>query len=155
MLSLTLTLLAALPVAGDKNEAGKTAEPKIYAKTAIGVIYKSVAVRNSKELSFLTPSNAPAGEDAAALARVLKVDSIDWKKQMVIVVYGGEQRTGGYSVEVKSLEIKDNKLIVHWKLNSPGPGSIVSQVISHPSLTILVDRFDGEVVFDPAPAAKK
>jgi hypothetical protein len=155
MLTLTLTLLAALPVAGDKKDAGKTAEPKIYAKTPIGVIYKSVAVKSSAELSFLTPSNAPAGADAAALARVLKVDSIDWKKQMVIVVYGGEKPTGGYSMQVKSLEIKDKKLIVHWKLISPGPGSIVTQAITHPSLTILVDRFDGEVVFDPAPTAKK
>jgi hypothetical protein len=121
MLSLvmTLTLAGAISEVGAKEDAGKSAEPKIYAKTPIGVIYKSVAIKSSAEVSFLTPSNAPAGEDAAALARMLKVEAIDWKKQMVIVVFGGEQRTGGYSVEVKSLEIKDKKLIVHWKLNAP------------------------------------
>jgi hypothetical protein len=161
---LLLTVMAGLMLAtsepqanelvGDKKEVGKSAEPKIFAKTPTGVIYQSVAVRSSKELSLLTPSNAPAGADAAALAKVLKVDAIDWKKQMVIVVYGGEKPTGGYSVEVKSLEIKDKKLVVRWKLKSPGADDIVAQVITYPSLTILVDRFDGEVVFDPAGAKK-
>jgi hypothetical protein len=90
------------------------------------------------------------------LAKKLKVESIDWKKHMVVVVSGGRQPTGGYSVEVKDLEIKDGKLIVHWKLNAPAPGSFVTQVITTPTLTILVDRFEGDVVFDPpAPAGKK
>jgi hypothetical protein len=83
-----------------------------------------------------------------------EINALDLEKQMVIVVYAGEKRTGGYSVEVKSLEVKDKKLIVHWKLNSPGPDDIVTQAITHPQLVLLVDRFDGEVVFDP-PFPKK
>jgi hypothetical protein len=51
---------------------------------------------------------------------------------MMIVIYGGKQPTGGYSVDVKSLEAIDKKLIVHWKLNSPGPGDIVTQAITYP-----------------------
>jgi hypothetical protein len=74
---------------------------------------------------------------------------------MVVVISGGQQRTGGYSVEAKSLEVKDGKFIVRWKLNAPGPGSIVTQAITYPTLTILVDRFEGDVVFDPAPPAGK
>lgn len=69
---------------------------------------------------------------------------------MVIVIYGGERGTGGFSVEVKSLEVKDGKLIVHWKLKSPGADDIVAQVITYPSQVILVDRFEGKVEFDQA-----
>jgi hypothetical protein len=52
--------------------------------------------------------------------------------------------------------VKDKKLVVNWKLNSPPPGSFVTQALTTPSLTILVDRFEGDVVFDPkAPPAGK
>jgi hypothetical protein len=89
----------------------------------------------------------------AQLSELLKVDRIDWEKQMVIVVSGGTQRTGGYSVGVQRLTVKDNTLTVHWKLNTPKPGQPVTQALTTPSATILVERFNGPVVFDP-PAGK-
>jgi hypothetical protein len=134
----TLTLLVAVPVAADK----KVDAPKILAKTPSSFGKGgSTVIRTADEKA------------TADLAKKLKVDAIDWKKQMVIVIAGGQQRTGGYSVEAKSLEVKDGKLIVHWKLNAPD--GIATQVISYPALTILVDRFEGDVVFDPAPPAEK
>jgi PrcB C-terminal len=129
-------------LADDKKDAGKGDAPKIHAKAPshFGKGGSSV-IRTADDKA------------TAELAKRLKVDGIDWKKQMVIVISGGQQRTGGYSVEAKSLEVKDKKLVVHWKLNVPD--GIVTQVISHPALTILVDRFEGDVVFDPAPPPEK
>ena len=159
----TFSLLVALPdpalvdsltvLAGDKKDAGKSNELKIHAKTPARIATNSMVIRGSEQLAKLR--NTDANRASAELAKVLKVESIDWKKQMVVVISGGQQRTGGYSVEVKSLEAKDGKLIVRWKLNTPGPGSIVTQAITYPTLTILVDRFEGDVVFDPAPPAGK
>ncbi len=166
MLSFTLAMLClvvALPdpalvdsltvLPGEKKGAGKSDEPKIHAKTPARVATNSMVIRSSEQLAKLR--NTDADKASAELAKMFKVESIDWKKQMVVVVFGGQQRTGGYSVEAKSLETKDGKLIVHWKLNTPGPGSIVTQAITYPTLTILVDRFEGDVVFDPAPPAGK
>jgi hypothetical protein len=145
-----LTLLAAYPETGDK----KADVPKIYAKTSATNIGTTVVIKSGEQLAKLGRGDAEAA--TASLAKSLKVDKIDWKKQMVIVISAGQKPTGGYSVEVKSLEVKDGKLVVNWKLNSPAPGSIVAQVITHPGLTILVDRFDGDVVFDPkTPAVAK
>jgi hypothetical protein len=127
--------------------------PKIHAKTPARVTTASTVIKSAEQLGKL--QSTEADKASAALAKALKVESIDWKKQMVVVISGGQQRTGGYSVEVKSLEFKDGELIVHWKLNSPAPGSIVTQVITTPTLTILLDRFEGDVVFDPAPPAGK
>jgi hypothetical protein len=90
-----------------------------------------------------------ADKATVAAAKMLKVDAIDWTKQMLIVISGGTQRTGGYSVEAKSLEVKDGKLVVNWKLNTPAKDAIVIQVLTNPALTILVDRFDGDVIFEP------
>ena len=137
---------------GDKKEAGKEGEPKVLAKTAMRVGTTSSVIKSAEELGKLQKTEADKA--SADLAKALKVESIDWKKQMVIVISGGQRPTGGYSVEVKSLEVKDGKLIVNWKLNSPAPGSIVTQALTHPALTILVDRIDGDVVFEPkAPPA--
>ncbi len=131
----------------DKKDAGKGDEPKIHAKSAMRVASGPVVIKSAEQLAKL--QNTDADKASASLVKTLKVEAIDWKKQMVIVIAGGTQRTGGYSVEVKSLEVKDGKLIVNWKLNTPAPGAIVTQALTNPALTILVDRFEGDVVFEP------
>jgi hypothetical protein len=149
----TLSLLAAFPGAGDKKDDSK--ELKILAKTPTRIGKDAIVIKSAEELGKLR--DAEPDKASADLAKLLKVHAIDWKKQMAICIQGGTQRTGGYSVEVKSLEVKEGKLIVHWKLNRPGPDSIVIQALTNPALTILVDRFDGDVVFEPKspPDAKK
>src|SRR5262249_15567416 len=115
-----------------------------------------IVIRSAKEL---VAAQGGDGEDAekqrtAELAKALKVDNIDWKTQMVVVVTGGVQKTGGYSVEVTGLKVKDKKLTVEWKLNTPKPGGFVTEALTHPARVVLVERFEGAVQFDP-PAAKK
>ncbi|MBI1831207.1 MAG: protease complex subunit PrcB family protein [Planctomycetes bacterium] len=145
MFTATLTLSLLVAVTAQDT-------PKIHAKTPMRIGTTSSVVRSAEDLGKL--QNTDADKASANLAKMFKVEAIDWKKQMVIVVYGGTQRTGGYSVEVKSLEVKDAKLIVNWKLKTPAPGSIVTQALTNPTLTILVDRFEGDVIFEPkAPAA--
>jgi hypothetical protein len=119
---------------------------------------QQLVIRSAEELAKASGLDKPEGEDAQkkateTVAKALKVDGIDWKKQMVIVVTGGVKRTGGYSVEITKIETADKVMTVHWKLNSPKPGSPVTQTITHPALTVIVDQFEGKVVFDP-PAAK-
>lgn len=152
---LIFLLLALVPV---ENTGDKAKEIKIHAKAPSGVggVYRQMLViRSVEELSKVIPANGKDGKQLTQMAAAqLKVKTIDWDKQMMIVTYAGEKPTGGYSVDLKSLEVKDKMLIVNWKLNSPGPDDLVTQAITHPELVILVDRFDGQVVFDP-PALKK
>ncbi len=119
---------------------------------------QQIVIRSGEELAKAAGLDKPDGEDAQkkaaeTVAKALKVDDIDWKKQMVIVVTGGVKRTGGYSVEITKIETADKVMTVHWKLNSPKRDAPVTQTITHPALTVIVDRFEGKVVFDP-PAAK-
>ncbi|HZZ82353.1 MAG TPA: protease complex subunit PrcB family protein [Gemmataceae bacterium] len=149
LMLILMTALAPMESAGEKAQ-----EIKVYANRPAGMFRKTQVLRTVDELNKAIPVGGKTYKITKVLAGLLKVNSVDLEKQMVIVVYAGEKRTGGYSVEVKSLEVKDKKLIVHWKLNSPGPDDIVTQAITHPQLVLLVDRFDGEVVFDP-PVPKK
>jgi hypothetical protein len=87
-------------------------------------------------------------------AKLLKVKDIDWSKQMLVVVAVGTRPTGGYRVEITSLRGKDKTLTVRWKLHSPAAGAITTQVITHPSQMVLVERWPGDVRFDP-PIDKK
>jgi hypothetical protein len=93
-------------------------------------------------------------EATSRFAKDLKVDGIDWTKQMVVVVAAGRKNTGGFSVEFTGLEIKNKTLTVKWKLHTPQPGGTVTQVITHPGTAALVGRFDGDVKFDPLPKPK-
>ena len=129
--------------------------PKIIARTSARLATTSLVIRSAEELAKLRGGKEEPDQASAEVAKMLKVEGIDWKKQMLITVSGGVQRTGGYSVEVKGLSVKDKNLIVNWKLNTPAPGSIVTQAFTHPSATILVDRFEGEVRFDPPPPKGK
>jgi hypothetical protein len=92
-------------------------------------------------------------EATAFFAKAFKMDAIDWNKQMVLLVEAGQKNTGGYNVEITGLEIKDKVLTVKWKVNAPKPGSPVTQAITHPATMVLVERFEGEIKFDP-PADK-
>ena len=141
-ISSTATNLATAGAAS--GAAQGTDGPKVHARTAYKLGATSAAIRSADELAKL---NAKA-ED---VARALKVDKIDFSKQMLVVISGGPRPTGGYGVEYKSAEVKDKKLVIHWVLKTPAKDAFVTQAFTHPMLVVLMDRFDGDVVFDPAP----
>ncbi|MCI0463562.1 MAG: protease complex subunit PrcB family protein [Gemmataceae bacterium] len=146
------------PALAVKEGAGeKSRELKVFARTPnrLGARGGNVVVRGPQEMVKLRGGKAGGNVDAtnAAVAKLLKVEKIDWDKQMIILISGGTQRTGGYSVELKGLKVQGDTLTVQWKLNAPKAGQPVTQALTNPGLALLVERFDGEVRFDP-PAAK-
>ncbi len=130
-------------VVGEGKE-GKADGVKVHAQAATKLGATSGVVRSADDLAKLNVK-------AEDVARALKVDKIDFSKQMLIVISGGSRPTGGYGVIFKSTEVKDKTLVVHWQLKSPGKGDFVTQAFTHPMLVVLTDRFVGEVTFDPAP----
>ena len=70
-------------------------------------------------------------------ARLFKVEDIDWKTQMIVVASAGAKPTSGYTVEITSLDVQDDVLTVHWRLNRPSPGDFVTQTATHPAQAVL------------------
>jgi hypothetical protein len=128
----------------------KAGVPRVIASypAELGGHLKNMVIRSADELA--KDKGGKAKELETQLAKLLKVDRIDWDKQMLLVIYGGQHPTGGYRVELDGLDVKDKELVVRWKLIAPKPGAIVTQVVTRPALSLLVDRFDGPVRFDPA-----
>ncbi len=118
-ISLTIALIAGLP--DDKPKDGDKPE---------GQVLKVIARGNWK----------PAGVKEQQQLVIRSVEEL---------ANGGTKRTGGYSVEIAELRLKDNVLTVRWKLHAPKPGSPVTQTITHPVQAALVERFEGKTVFDP------
>jgi PrcB C-terminal len=136
---------------------GKGKELKVYAsfpgRPAGAAPRGHMVIRGGPELTkVMSGLGGNIDKATAQLAQQLKVDKIDWDKQMVLLVSGGTQRTGGYRVELTGLKVKDDVLTVHWKLMGPRPGQPVTQALTHPALTVLVQRYDDEIRFDPATA---
>ncbi len=147
------------PEQGAGEQKGKEdRELKVFARAPgrLKALRKGHAIaRNPMELIRLMGGTFGGNIDKANTfaARTLKVEKIDWNKQMLIIISGGTQPTGGYSVELTGLKVNGDTLTVHWKLKTPRPGDIVTQALTSPALTLLVERYDSTVRFDP-PAAK-
>src|SRR5207248_2627096 len=69
-------------------------------------------------------------------AKALKVDKIDWDKQMVVGVSGGVQPTGGYTLEVTKVETDGKRMTVHWAVRPPAEGQKVAQEPTHPAAVL-------------------
>ena len=113
-----------------------------------GVILKTEA-----ELSkFLNVSGA---DSLIKIKQVLKVNEINFANHMILVIQGGECRSGGFKVAFEKLEIKGATLQVLWKLQGPPADAFVTQALTYPSLLLLVENFKGEITFKQIIDTKK
>jgi hypothetical protein len=109
-------------------------------------------LRSAEELVRKTPFNnldaIPAVVEkmaSAALAKALKVDTIDWKTQMLVVVTGGTQGSGGFRIGVANIQPMGDKLMVEWFLQPPK--GFATDAFTHPAEVVLTNRFEGPVEF--------
>jgi hypothetical protein len=100
-----------------------------------------VAVRSAEELVMLT-AEAKSAKDPkvqrameSELAQLLKVDAIDWNKQMVVAVIGEK---------IESLKADGKALTVTFV---PFKEPLQLAVPPTPKIALLVERFEGEVKF--------
>lgn len=81
------------------------------------------------------------------------VPVVNFSAQFVIAVLMGEQPTGGYAINITSLEGKSDDYRVHYEETEPCEGCQVTQVETSPVHIVRVDRSgDGtpDVDFRPA-----
>jgi len=73
--------------------------------------------------------------------------SIDFAKQMVVLVAIGSRNTGGYTVRVDSVSRASDGALVSYTVVSPGPTCMTPQMITSPTVAVSVPRIDGSVQF--------
>ena len=147
-----------LEVVSPAGEKPAVKELKVLARTdwnmATGMAPTGLAIRNPEQLALAhgePPDKATLDSvqerDATLIDRMFKVEQIDWKTQMIVVVTAGAKPTTGYSVGITGLDVHDEVLTVHWSLTAPELGDFVKTVVTHPGQAVLTERFEGKVVF--------
>jgi hypothetical protein len=79
---------------------------------------------------------------------------VDFNRSLVVAIFAGEQRTGGYSVTVERVT-EDSRPgepargIVHYRIVSPPPDAFVTQALTYPYTVVRIDKRFESVAFQP------
>lgn len=79
------------------------------------------------------------------------VPEIDFAKNDVIAVFAGEKPSSGYSVQVTSVETKDDGETLVVKIEQGQPGKIAEDVITRPYHLVRIPKMEAtRVIFEEA-----
>lgn len=73
---------------------------------------------------------------------------VDFDQEMVLAVFMGERRTGGYRVEVNDVARDGETLRVSVRMSAPGPNCMTTQALTQPYQIVRLPRVEGPVEFD-------
>lgn len=96
----------------------------------------------------LAELRAALGADYAAVGKMWPLKSIDFKKQMFVVIRSG--RSNAFGVRLSLLKVdraKDGSATVHWQYKPYFGGAAPSNQPGNPTLVALINRVDGPVKF--------
>lgn len=79
--------------------------------------------------------------------------ALDSTRELAVAVFLGERRTGGYTVEIASAEVKAGKFVIAWREYTPAPDMMVTQALTQPWTIAVLARTELPVVFERLPPA--
>jgi PrcB C-terminal len=73
---------------------------------------------------------------------------VDFNREMVVGIFLGEKRTGGYEVEIVRTEQRDSLLYFYYREKSPPPGAMVTQALTQPFHLVKIAKYENlQVIF--------
>jgi hypothetical protein len=115
-----------------------------------------------REPEWLVLRSAPDWErlwerHTASLQPQPPLPSVDFSQEMVIAVFAGEHKTGGYRIEVTAIEREEvqRQLQVFFREIGPPPDALVTQALTQPYHIVKLKQVDLPVVFIPGSASSK
>jgi hypothetical protein len=72
---------------------------------------------------------------------------INFAKQMVIGVFLGEQRTGGYDIRIEDIIEFENYLQVEILVTKPRPGSDRTMMITQPHMIVVLPQSKKQIEY--------
>jgi hypothetical protein len=73
--------------------------------------------------------------------------SLDFERDGVVAVFMGERPTGGHSIQVERVALRDGELLVEVLLRSPGAGCLTTQALTQPYQMVSVPRVAEQAIF--------
>ena len=62
--------------------------------------------------------------------------------RVLIAAFEGQQNTGGYTIHITAVERRGDQLAVRATFTMPGPGALVTQVLTSPAHVVSIDAAD-------------
>ena len=140
---LPAAALAALVASSPGQRQEPTAIPFTLVEQGAdcGVTTQSGRVMHSQK--SLTDFLASMGQTAGS-----SYNNIDWKRDQIIAVFGGNQPTTGYRVDVKRVVMETRgRTTVEARIIRPQPGAIVNPSVTTPYAIVRSARTNGNVTF--------
>ncbi len=106
---------------------------------------REVVVRTAAEWAALWKQHTPGQKPPA----------IDFTRSMVAGVFLGSRPSGGFAIDVTSVQRDGPDLVVTYRESKPDPKMMVTQMITSPFHLVRIDRLEGPVRFRPAATAEK
>lgn len=94
---------------------------------------------NSTALKMIGPMliKTQAEYDALGDANIYP-GGVDFDQHDLVIVALGEQNTGGFSIDITSIQRVGSELAVNGKATRPGPDDIVTQAITYPYDAVII-----------------
>jgi hypothetical protein len=62
--------------------------------------------------------------------------------RVMVAAFQGQQYTGGYAIHITAIERRGDQLVVRATFTSPGPGAVVTQVLTAPAHVVSIGAAD-------------
>lgn len=72
------------------------------------------------------------------------IPEIDFSKKMVIAAWMGEKNTGGFEIDLQSINIDKEIMVITIKQIQPGKTCITTMAIEHPFIFAVTDKYPVE-----------
>lgn len=105
-----------------------------------------------KEMEFTVVSDQEVPEELKKIIQEKKKDEMKLTyltdENLYIVRGYGQQKTGGYSIQVKDLYLTDSAVYLETELMGPGENDSVKKAKSYPYLVVKTEKTEDVVVFE-------
>lgn len=105
-----------------------------------------------KKMEFTVVSDQEVPEELKKIIQEKKKDEMKLTyltdENLYIVRGYGQQKTGGYSIQVKDLYLTDSAVYLETELMGPGENDSVKKAKSYPYLVVKTEKTEDVVVFE-------
>lgn len=90
------------------------------------------------------PATIIVGSNDASASRVAQLAHVPPPSadRVLIAVFQGAQRTGGYAIRIDRIERNASRLVVHATFTEPDAGTVVTQVLTSPAHVVSIAKAD-------------
>ena len=100
----------------------------------------SMTLPNRETMGNLVIRNEKEWKDTVGVS-----SSVDFSENTVLLISMGQRMTGGYTIQVKTIIEKANKIIAMVEFISPGKNCINFQAITYPQELVMIPQTNKEV----------